>query len=142
MHKHLPLFFVHYNTSYHTSMGCEPTRVFHGRVLYNIFDHELGFKFDPNLKVTTDFVDEQLRRTQISYNKTKKNVMQTYVKYKSDFEEKTRDCSYKINTFVRFYNLKRTTMDQKFLLDTSDGLFVMRSKKCNSAINTSFDEST
>ena len=31
-HKYLPLAVLNHNTSYHASIGCEPTRVFHRRI--------------------------------------------------------------------------------------------------------------
>ena len=31
-HKYFNIAVLNYNTSYHTSFGCEPTRVFHGRI--------------------------------------------------------------------------------------------------------------
>ena len=30
-HKYINIAVLNYNTSYHTSIGCEPSRVFHGR---------------------------------------------------------------------------------------------------------------
>ena len=36
-HKYLPIAVFNHNTSYHASIGCEPTKIFHGRVPYNIF---------------------------------------------------------------------------------------------------------
>ena len=49
---------------------------------YKILDHRLGLI--PNQKVlsTTDFAEEFQRRTQILIDKTKKNIMQSYLKYK------------------------------------------------------------
>ena len=41
-HKYLPLTVLNHNTTYHASIGCEPTRVFHGRIPFNILDHKLG----------------------------------------------------------------------------------------------------
>ena len=35
---------LNYNTSYHTSIGCEPSRVFHGRIPYNILDIKLRIR--------------------------------------------------------------------------------------------------
>ena len=64
-HKYLPLAILNYKTSYHTSLGCEPTRVFHGKIPYNILDHKFRHKFDPNFQVTTDFADELHKRLQI-----------------------------------------------------------------------------
>ena len=32
-HKYVSIAVLNYNTSYHASIGCEPNRVFHGRIL-------------------------------------------------------------------------------------------------------------
>ena len=37
-HKYLPLAVLNHNTTYHASLGCEPSRVFHGRIPHNILD--------------------------------------------------------------------------------------------------------
>ena len=37
-HKYVNIAVFNYNPSYHTSIGCEPNRVFHGRIPYNILD--------------------------------------------------------------------------------------------------------
>ena len=81
-HKYLPIAILNYNTQYHSIIDCEPSRVFHGRVPHIILDHKLGLRFNPNAAPTTDFAEELLRRTNILYDKTKKNVMQLYIKYK------------------------------------------------------------
>ena len=41
-HKYVNIAVLNYNTSYHTSIGCEPSRVFHGRIPYNLLDLKLG----------------------------------------------------------------------------------------------------
>ena len=89
-HKYLSIAILNYNTTYHSSVDCEPSRVFHGRVPQNIFDHKLGLRFNPNIAPTTDFVEELLRRTKILYDKTKKNVMQSYIKYKRYYDKKAK----------------------------------------------------
>ena len=43
-HKYINIAVLNYNTSYHTSIGCEPSRVFHGRILYNVLDLKLGIR--------------------------------------------------------------------------------------------------
>ena len=87
-HKYLCIAILNYNTTYHSSIDCELSRVFHGRVPHNILDHKLGFRFNPNITPTTDFAEELLRRTKILYDKTKKNVMQSYIKYKKYYDKK------------------------------------------------------
>ena len=78
------------NTTYHSNIDCEPSRVFHGRVPYNIPDHKLGLRFNPTIAPTTDFAEELLRRTKILYDKTKKNVMQSYINYKRYYDKKAK----------------------------------------------------
>ena len=46
-HNNLPLAILNYNTTYHSSIDCEPSRVFHGRVPHNILDYKLGLRFKP-----------------------------------------------------------------------------------------------
>ena len=41
-HKYINIAVLNYNTSYHTSIGFEPSRVFHGRNPYNVLDLKLG----------------------------------------------------------------------------------------------------
>ena len=45
--KYLPLAVLNYNTTYHASLGCEPSRVFHGRIPHNILDYKLGYNSNP-----------------------------------------------------------------------------------------------
>ena len=41
-HKNINIAVLNYNTSYHTSIGCVPSRVFHGRIPYDVLDLKLG----------------------------------------------------------------------------------------------------
>ena len=89
-HQYLPLAVLNYNTTYHSSLGCEPSRIFHGRVPYNILDHRLGLNPNPKILATTDFAEELQKRFQILIDKTKKNIMQSYLKYKEYYDRKAK----------------------------------------------------
>ena len=71
-HKYLPIAILNYNTTYHSIIDCEPSRLFHGRVPHNILDHKLGLRFNPNTAPITYFAEELLRRIKILYDKTNK----------------------------------------------------------------------
>ena len=58
--KNLPIAILNYNTTYHSSIDCEPSRMNHGRVPHNIRDHKLGLRFNPNSAPTTDFAEKLL----------------------------------------------------------------------------------
>ena len=60
-HKYVQIAVMNYNTSYHESLGCEPTTVFHGRIPYNILDIKLGLK--PNWeKDSNEELTDQLQK--------------------------------------------------------------------------------
>ena len=42
-HKYLLIAILNYNTTYHSSIVCEPSRVFHGRVPHNILVRNLAY---------------------------------------------------------------------------------------------------
>ena len=98
-HKYLPLAVLNYNTTYHATLGCEPSRIFHGRIPYNILDHKLGLNPNPKVLPTTDFADEFQRRTQILLDNTKKNIMQSYLKYKEYYDRKAKAAPLKQNDY-------------------------------------------
>ena len=89
-HTYLPIAILNYNTTYHSSIDCEPSRVFHGRVPHNILDHKHGLRFNPNIAHTTKFAEKLLLRTKIIYDKNRKNVMQSYIKYKRYYDKKAK----------------------------------------------------
>ena len=98
-HKYLPLAVLNHNTSYHASIGCEPTRVFHGRIPYNILDHKLGNNPNEKISPTTEFAEEIQNRTKTLIDKTKQNIMQSYLKYKEYYDRKAKAAPLKENEF-------------------------------------------
>ena len=96
-HKYLPLAVLNHNTSYHASIGCEPTRVFHGRIPFNILDHKLGTNPNEQINPTTEFAGEIQNRTKILIDKTKQNIMQSYIKYKEFYDRKAKAAPLKEN---------------------------------------------
>ena len=98
-HKYLPLAVLNHNTSYHASIGCEPIRVFHGRIPYNILDHKLGNNPNEKISPTTEFAEEIQNRTKTLIDKTKQNNMQSYIKYKEYYDRKAKAAPLKENEF-------------------------------------------
>ena len=43
-HKYISIAVPNYNVSYHSSIGCEPSRVFYGRIPYNMLDLKMGIR--------------------------------------------------------------------------------------------------
>ena len=78
-HKYTPLAVLNHNTTYHAALGCEPSRVFHGRIPHNIFNYRLCYNPNPIYQPQTDIAEELQRRMQVRLDQTKKNNMQSQV---------------------------------------------------------------
>ena len=89
-HRYLPLAVLNYYTTYHSSIGCEPSIVSHGRIPHNVLDQRLENNPDKNFLPTTEFAEEVQQRTQILIDQTKKNIMQSYLKHKDYHDRKAK----------------------------------------------------
>ena len=62
-HKYIHIAVLNYNTSYHTSIDCEPSRVFHGRIPHNVLDLKLGISSQqqptPTSQIAQEVLDKQ-----------------------------------------------------------------------------------
>ena len=81
--KYVSIAFLNYNTSYHASIGCEPSRVFHRRFPYNIFDLELGIGPQKIPSPDSQIGQEVLEQTETIFQDVRKNAMQAYIKNKT-----------------------------------------------------------
>ena len=88
--NNLPIAFLNYRTTYHSSTDCELSRPFLGRVPQSILDHKLGLRFNPKIAPTTDLADEQLLRTKNLCDQTEENVMQSNIKYKIYYDKQAK----------------------------------------------------
>ena len=62
-HKYLRLAVLNYNTTFHSSIGCEPSMIFHGRIPYNDLVHKLGNNPNKDFLPTTEFAEDLQKRT-------------------------------------------------------------------------------
>ena len=113
-HKHLPLAVLNHNTSYHVTISCEPTRVFHGRIPYNILDHNLRNNPNEQINPTTEFAGKIQNRTKILIDKTKQNIMQSYIKYKEYYDRKAKAAPLKENDYCFVLQPKADHRGSKF----------------------------
>ena len=87
-HKYISIAVLNYNTSYHSSIGCEPSRVFHGRIPYNILDLEMGFRPQKNPSPDSEIGQDVLEQMEMIFRDVRRNAMQAYIKYKAYYDKK------------------------------------------------------
>ena len=112
-HKYVQIAVMNYNTSYHESLGCEPTTVFHGRIPYNILDIKLGLKPEwkkDNNDELTDQLQKQIAEIQQA---AKDNLMQSYLKYKQYYDKKATATPLKVNDYCYVLNPKADNQSMK-----------------------------
>ena len=112
-HKFLPLAVLNHNTTYHASLGCEPSRVFHGRIPHNILDYKLGYNPNPKYHIQTDVGEEIQRRMRILLDQTKKNILQSYLKYKAYYDRKAKASPLETTDYCYILNPKADTQAAK-----------------------------
>ena len=88
-HKYINIAVLNYNTSYHTSIGCGPRRVFHGRIPYNILVLKMGIRPQKIPSPDPQFAQDVLEQTETIFQDVCKNAMQAYIKYKAYYDKKT-----------------------------------------------------
>ena len=111
--KYLSISVLIYNTSYHASIGCEPSRVFHGRNPYIILDLKMGIcpqePPSPDSQTAQD-VREQTER--ISQD-VRKNAMQAYIKYKDYYDKEGNASKPKQTDYVYILQPKADHQESK-----------------------------
>ena len=112
-HRFLPLAVLNHNTTYHATLGCEPSRVFHGRIPHNILDYKLGYNPNPKYLPHTDVAEEVQRRMKILLDQTKKNIMQSYLKYKAYYDRKAKASPLETTDYCYVLNPKADTQATK-----------------------------
>ena len=75
-HEYQPLALPNYNTTYHSSIGCEPSKRFQGRIPYHVRDDKLGNNPNKSFLTTTEFVEEVQQRTHVGASHDIAKIMQ------------------------------------------------------------------
>ena len=128
-HKYINIAILNYNTSYHTSIGCEPSRVFHGRIPYNILDLKSRIRPQQQPIPTSQIAQEFLEQTEMILQDLRKNTMQAYIKYKAYYDKKPTLQNLKKQIMYISCTRKRIIKAAKFHLQNFVGLARILSKK-------------
>ena len=112
-HKYINIAVLNYNTSYHTSIGCEPSRVFHGRIPYIVLDSKLGIRPQRQPIPTSQIAQEVLEQTEMIHQDVRKNIMQAYIKYKAYYDKNANASKLKEADYVYILQLKADRQGSK-----------------------------
>ena len=129
-HKYINIAVLNYNTSHHTSFGCEPSRVFHSRNPYNTLDFKLGIRPQQQSILTSQIAQNVLDQTEMIHQAVRKNTTQAYIKVKLiTINRPTLQNSTKQITYMS-YSRKRIIKRVKFHLQNFVALARTLLKMC------------
>ena len=111
-HKYVKIAVSNYNTSYHESLGCEPTRVFHGRIPYNILDIKLGLKPDWKTDDNEKLADEVQKQIDNIHQSAKDNLMQSHHKYRKNYDKKATATPLRNSMTIVTSSIRKQTINQ------------------------------
>ena len=99
-HKYISIAVINYNTSYHSSFGREPSRVFHGRIPYIILDLKMGIRPQKIPSPNSEIAQDVLEQTEMIFQDVRRNTMQAYIKYKAYYDKRANASKLKQSDYV------------------------------------------
>ena len=99
-HKYVSIAVLNYNTSYHASIGCEPSRVFHERIPYNKRGLKMDIRPQQIPPPDSQIAQHVLEQTETVFQDVRKNAMQAYLKYKAYYDRKANASKFKKADYV------------------------------------------
>ena len=88
-HKYVNIAILNYNTSFHTSIGFEPSRVFHGLVPDTFVDLKMAIRPRKTPTPNSQVAEDGLKQTEMIFHDVRNNTMQAYTKYKTYYHKKS-----------------------------------------------------
>ena len=137
-HKYVSIAVLNYNTSYHASISCEPSRVFHWRVPYNVLVLKMGIHPQKNSLQTHKPPKMCLNRRKWFFKMSVKMQCKPIWNKKRNMIK--RPMPQNLNKPITFtsYSRKQITKEAKFVLQIFGGLDLLLLKRCYRTINIWF----
>ena len=89
-HQYVSIAVLNYNTSYLANIGFEPSRMFHGRLPYNILDLKTSIRPQKIPSPDSQIAQDVLEETEMIFQDVRKNALQAYIKYKAHYDKKSQ----------------------------------------------------
>ena len=112
--KYVQIAVMNYNTSYHESLLCEPTTVFHGQIPYNFLDIKLGLKQERKKDAKEDLMDELQKQIAEIHQAAKNNLTQSFLNTSDIMIRKATAMPLKVNVYCYVLNPKADIQSMKF----------------------------
>ena len=104
-HKYVLLATLNHNSSYHSSINCTPTTIFHGREPTKPLDLRFSRKTMEALEVNSDYVTALQDAMLQKFSETKTRLIDSYHRYRGYYDQKATAKPLKLHSFCLLLNL-------------------------------------
>ena len=109
--RYVNLAIMAHNTTYHQTLKCSPSEIFHGRVPYNALDLKYSNPLQPprnstDIKTLVDNVNKKFKETH-------DNIIEAFHKYKAYYDRKAQAEPLKVGDFTFLLNPKYSQQSDK-----------------------------
>ena len=112
-HKHIDLAVFQHNTSYHTTIGCPPTLLFHGRVPMNPIDIRFNNRTLYPQSSRYDYISDLQSKMTTLFGHTKELLVKSFNKYKEYYDRKAAAAPLKLHKYCVMLSLKLSNEHEK-----------------------------
>ena len=120
-HKDVNIAVLNYNRPYHAINGCEPSRLFHGRILHNFLDLKMGICPQKSPTQIWQFAQDVLEQMELNFQDVRKIAKLTLNTKRIRTRKLTLQNSKK-QIMCMSYSLKQIIKELKFPLQNFGGL--------------------
>ena len=129
-HKYASIAVLNYKTSYQASVRCEPSRVFHGRIPYNVFDLKMGIRPQKNLDQNSQVAQDVLDQTEIIFQDVRKMPCKLLSTTKRNIINNPTPQNLKKQSMFKSYSREPISKEANFILQIFGGLDLILLKRC------------
>ena len=112
-HKYVDLAVFQHNTSYHSTLACPPTLIFHGRIPQNPLDLRFSNKNIYHQQCQYDYISDIQSKMATLFSQTKENLVNSFNKYREYYDRKAKAAPLKLHDYCMLLSPKLSKEHEK-----------------------------
>ena len=112
-HKYLDLAVFQHKTSYHSTLACPPTLIFHGRIPQNPLDLRFSNKNIYHQQCQYDYISDIQSKMATLFSQTKENLVNSFNKYRENYDRKAKAAPLKLHDYCMLLSPKLSKEHEK-----------------------------
>ena len=112
-HKHIDLAIFQHNTCYHTTIGCPPTLLYHGRIPMNPIDIRFNNRTLYHHSSSYEYISDLQSKMTTLFGHTKELIVKSFNKYKEYYDRQAAAAPLKLHEYCVMLSPKLSNEHEK-----------------------------